>query len=341
MRSIENYRIKVREDSRKLKNKAFLEEISKPVVWYGRSGKVVQMDTIEIQKARKFKDLYELFCKENMEANERLELLAETKLAMEEFFHPLTEEIIYLLDQEADLIIRHCNDKQLEFLKRRTAAAILQFIKTSKLNSDVTKCKDIRDYRKMEDHHLYLCEKCNKVKLYSDFPVHSKVSGFFVCKSCSWKDVHERLWIDMTPYKFILRAVQRDERRRKCWGSLAFVLQDRDVFFLVEKLWHCHSAISECIDVTELRLCRWDVNKDWAPWNCFLVTVQEMKAHIKLENPAEVYDEELVMKIKNKHQLAKQHFEQLRLVNKNYTETGEWHGVRAPAVARVDGVPPI
>lgn len=164
------------------------------------------------------------------------------------------------------------------------------------------------------------------------------MSWFLVCKSCSWKDVNERLWVDMTPYKFILRSVQREERRKKCWGSLAFVLHEKDVFFIVEKLWHSHSAISECNDVTELRLCRWDINQDWSPWNCFLVTVQEMKAHLKLEAPEEVYDEELVQKVRNKHKLAKANFEQLLKVNKRYTETDTWQTVRAPAVAHVDAV---
>ncbi|XP_053605286.1 IQ motif and ubiquitin-like domain-containing protein [Plodia interpunctella] len=341
LRCIESYRVKVKEDSQKIKEQKFLEEISKPVAWYGRDGKIVQMETIEIQKAKKLKELYYTFIREDLEVKERIELLVDMKFALQEFRHYLAEEIITLLDRECDLLVRRCNDHQLEFLRRRTAASVLQFIKNSELNSGVTKCKDIRDYRKMEDSRLYFCELCHQVKLYTEFPINARMSGFFICTSCSWKDVTERLWIDMAPYRFILRAVQRDERRRKCWGSLAFVLRDRDVFFIVEKLWHAHSAISECNDLTELRLCRWHVHEDWSPWNCFLVTVQEMKAHLKLEVPEDVYDEELVQKVANKHKLAKANFEQLLAVNKNYTETGEWQGVRAPALARVDGVPPI
>ncbi|CAG9787262.1 unnamed protein product [Diatraea saccharalis] len=341
LRCIEAYRVKVKEDSKKIKEQKFLEEISKPVAWFGRDGKLITMDTIEIQKARKLKELYNCFIREDMEVNERMELLVDMKFALQEFRHPLAEEVITLLDRECDLLVRRCNNYQIEFLRRRVAASVLQLIKTSELNSGVTKCKDIRDYKKMEDGRLHFCEMCHQVKPHTDFPLNSKMSGFFVCTSCSWKDVSERLWIDMTPYKFILRAVQRDERRRKCWGSLAFVLQEKDIFFIVEKLWHSHSAISECSDMTELRLCRWHVNEDWSPWNCFLVTVQEMKAHLKLEAPEEVYDEELVQKVRNKHKLAKANFEQLMAVNKRYTETGDWQGVRAPAVAYTEAIPPI
>ncbi|XP_063827117.1 IQ and ubiquitin-like domain-containing protein [Ostrinia nubilalis] len=341
LRCIEAYRVKVKEDSQKIKEKKFLEEISKPVAWFGKDGKLISMDTVEIQKARKLKELYNSFIREDMEVKERMELLVDMKFALQEFRHPLAEEVITLLDRECDLLVRRCNNYQIEFLRRRIAATVFQLLKTSELNSGVTKCKDIRDYKKMENSRLHFCEMCHQVKAYTDFPLNAKMSGFLVCKSCSWKDVTERLWVDMTPYKLILRAVQRDERRRKCWGSLAFVLQEKDIYFIVDKLWHSHSAISECNDMTELRLCRWRVEEDWSPWNCFLVTIQEMKAHLKLEAPEEVYDEELVKKVLNKHKLAKANFEQLMTVNKHFTETGQWQGIRAPAVAHIEAVEPI
>lgn len=341
LRCIEDYRVQVREDSKKIKEQQFLDEISKPIAWYGRDGKLIQMETVEIQKARKLRELYNAFLRSDMEVKERIELLVDMKFALQEFRHPLAEEVIELLDQECDLLVRRCNDYQLEFLRRRVAINVFQLLKTSELNSRVTKLKDIRDFKKMENSRLHFCELCHQVKSFTEFPLNAKMSGFFVCKSCSWKDVTERNWIDMTPFKFILRAVQRDERRRKCWGSLAFVLQERDVYFIVEKLWHSHSAISECDDVRELRLCRWHVTVDWSPWNCFLVTVQEMKAHLKLECPEEVYDEELVQKVSNKNKLAKAYFEQLMTVNKRFTETGDWQGVRAPALSRVDAVDKI
>ncbi|KAI5646936.1 IQ and ubiquitin-like domain-containing protein [Phthorimaea operculella] len=338
LRTIEDYRVQVKEDNRKLREKRFLEELSKPITWYGRSGQIVQMETVETQKAGKLKELYYAFIREDMEVNERIELLVDMKFALQEFRHPLAEEIIGLLDRECDLLVRRCNDRELEFLRRRITAAFFQLIKTSELNSQVTKRKEYKDYKEMQDGKLYLCEMCYQVKHHKEFQLHSMLKGFYVCQSCSWKDVHERFWIDMTPYKFILRAVQRDERRRKCWGSLAFVMQEKDIFYIVEKLWHSHSAISECSDITELRLCRWHVDRDWSPWNCFLITVQEMKSHLKLEKPEEVYDDELLQKVAIKHSLAKATFEQLISVNKRYTESGDWHSVRAPAHKRVDAV---
>lgn len=341
LRCIDSYRVRVKEDNRKLKENKFLEEISKPVSWFGQDGKLITMDTVETQQARKFRELYLSFIRDDMQVKDRMELLVDMKFALQEFRHPLAEEIINLLDRECDLLIRNCDGYQLEYLRQRIATSIFQFIKISDLNSGVTKSKDVRDYRKMFDDGLYFCEMCHQVKIFTDFPINAQMKGFFVCTSCSWKDNAERCWIDMTPYKFILRAVQRDERRRKCWGSLAFVLQEKDIFFIVEKLWHSHSAISECDDMFELRLCRWDVNKDWSPWNCFLVTVQEMKAHLKLESSEEVYDEELVKKIKNKHVLAKANFEQLMAVNKRFTESGDWQQIRAPATAYVDAAEPL
>ncbi|GBP05599.1 IQ and ubiquitin-like domain-containing protein [Eumeta japonica] len=338
LRCIESYRVKVKEDTQNAKDKRFLDELCKPIVWYARDGRPVGLDTIEIQKARQLRNWYLSFIRNDMSPEERLKLLVDAKTLLQEYVHPLTEEITALLDQECELIVRKYTDKQLEFLRKRIAKSIMQFIKSWELNSKVTEVPDVREFRKMEHGKLYFCQLCHKLKMYTDFPFKTKMTGLTACKSCTWKDPTERCWVDMTPYKFILRAIQRDERRRKCWGSLAFVLQEKDIYFIVEKLWHSHSAISECRDMMELRLCRWNVNEDWSPWNCFLVTVTEMKAHLKLEDPESVYDEELVKKVHNKLMLGRANFQQLFDINKQFTGSGDWQTIKASAIDHVGGL---
>ena len=46
--------------------------------------------------------------------------------------------------------------------------------------------------------------------------------------------------------------------------------------------------LSAVRDVFELTLARWDKKEQWSPWNCVLMTKDEAKAHIKLDDIQEV-----------------------------------------------------
>lgn len=51
----------------------------------------------------------------------------------------------------------------------------------------------------------------------------------------------------------ILRAIQREERRRRCNGSFAFVMQMEDIRYLMLQVWHSHSILSKIDDIKRLR----------------------------------------------------------------------------------------
>lgn len=57
-------------------------------------------------------------------------------------------------------------------------------------------------------------------------------------------------------YQSILRCIQRDERKRKCTTSFAFVMQLDDIRLMVDQIWHCHSALSKSEILQDLRLVR-------------------------------------------------------------------------------------
>lgn len=61
-----------------------------------------------------------------------------------------------------------------------------------------------------------------------------------------------------------------------------------DFYYLITNIWHAHSAINESDDIYQLRLARWNVNTDWSPWNCVLLTDSEMREHTHIENIYEV-----------------------------------------------------
>lgn len=59
--------------------------------------------------------------------------------------------------------------------------------------------------------------------------------------------------MDVTLYRAILRAIQRDERKRKALASFAFIVQEEDIREIVEMIWHGHSILSQCDTRKEIR----------------------------------------------------------------------------------------
>ena len=67
-----------------------------------------------------------------------------------------------------------------------------------------------------------------------------------------------------------------------------YSLQENDLCYLIEKIWAGQSAVSGEKDLFELILVRWNVTEHWSPWNCILLTTDEARAHVKLDDPEKV-----------------------------------------------------
>lgn len=75
------------------------------------------------------------------------------------------------------------------------------------------------------------------------------------------------------------------------------------------------------------RLPRWNKALDWSPWNCICLTETEATAHLKVVHIDQVYDMHLLNYIHNKHELAKKVFENLKLIDMDFVESGQWCNV--------------
>lgn len=157
-----------------------------------------------------------------------------------------------------------------------------------------------------------LCEKCNCIRQVNDFVANTLKSDNSICKPCSNLRVTA---IDISIYRAILRTIRRDERKRGALGSLAFIIQEDDLRFIIENIWHGHSILSQCDNRHHLRLPRWIISDDWSPWNCVCLTEIEARAHIKLKNLKDVYEEQLIHDIQNKNMLGKSTYKRLNAVN--------------------------
>ena len=55
-----------------------------------------------------------------------------------------------------------------------------------------------------------------------------------------------------------------------------------DLCYLVEHVWSAQSLLSGDKELAELALIRWNVEEQWSPWNCVLLSDDEAKAHLNL-----------------------------------------------------------
>jgi len=78
---------------------------------------------------------------------------------------------------------------------------------------------------KENEGKMHFCQCCQKLKPFTDFIISAKTRTFERCISCAWIDEISRSRSDLEPYRFMIRALRRDERRRKCSSSLAFIMQ--------------------------------------------------------------------------------------------------------------------
>lgn len=58
----------------------------------------------------------------------------------------------------------------------------------------------------------------------------------------------------------------------------------------MDVIWGAQSALSASNDLRDLRMARWDRYYTWSPWNCVLLTKDEVAAHLKVENMEKVGD---------------------------------------------------
>ena len=94
-------------------------------------------------------------------------------------------------------------------------------------------------------------------------------------------------------------------------AKIAFLLQESDIRYLVEKIWSSESALSAADDLYDLVLVRWDRREEWSPWNTLLVTRDEAQAHLRIQSLSGAYCREFIQRSRRLHTLAKAHYAKL------------------------------
>lgn len=308
LRALENHRIKLQNDMKLRKDLQFFESIGSTVKWNcSYKSLPVEMDTLETQKGREYFAMFKDVGNTNLDKEGRLQALLNVKLTLQHDNCPLATELTNLINRACELITRGITDKHLDALYKRIRSTMVRHFQQPKCNENVTLHWRRVKERNMEGN-LFYCLRCQKLRTSDLFPIDSRVKSLKVCSSCLWYDKSAEPWVNLGPYRFMLRVIRREERQKRATSSFAFILQDRDIFYLVNSIWHGRSAVSECSDIYCLHLCRWRPDEDWSPWNCILLTREEAKQHLRVRSLEEVYDEQFISEVNSKHNLARRHF---------------------------------
>ncbi|XP_054006217.1 IQ and ubiquitin-like domain-containing protein [Hylaeus anthracinus] len=313
---------------RNRKRAKFLTVNCKSVTWHGYKGKLVEMVTTRNQKARELKMMYDSLTNYSVTQGERMEVLTMLKKSLEVHNCVAAFHLIRLLDEELDYLARGiAKDMSLHFFRERIAYSYLYFIRSSHScccqNDDENFCKNVDDEKLREPiaAKTRMCNSCRKLLPYSKFTVHGRMTRLHTCIACTWLRERNTRHVNYDPYVHLLNCVRSDEKAKDSLSTVAFVMQKYDMYHLVNNIWHGHSVVSENRDLFLLKMIRYNVNKEWSPWNCILLTAEEAEIHCRIEDLATVYSKTLIEQILLSHQLAKNHFKHLRKFENKFRET--------------------
>lgn len=307
--SIEKQKEIVKRDRKVQRDIDFLKIISEPLSWNSDYKNIfIEMDTLETQKGREYYELYKAVCDRSLGTEGRLKAYLDVKISLQNHNNcDVGLEIVNLIERACILIARGMSKSDLEILQKRIEATILRHLKMPECCEHVSQ-RIFRVQEKVMKDNLFYCERCKSYKTHDQFQIGTRTTSLKVCSSCTWTDRVMEPWMDIQPYTYLLKCIRREERRKLAHSSIAFILTEKDIHHIITQVWQSHSAISECNDIYKLRLCRFFKDEDWAPWNCMLLTYEESKCHLKIRNLEEVYDQEFLNFVYNKHTLSKRYF---------------------------------
>lgn len=295
----------------------FLDKSAAPHQWKTAKGVRLEMDTMHTIRARELRDLYNDISVSPVKQNERLQILMTLKHTVKEHDCQLTRDLVDLVDREVDLMTRCVKASCLEGLRQRINTLFLQYIKTPTFNPEVAKLIKVSQDVSQLKNNMLLCRSCHRYLPTTSFSpsVSSTISGR--CRDCARLDNIARDRDDFSCYKNILKKLRSDEQQLNKNAKIPVLMQVEDVRYLIEVIWSSQSALLACYDLYNLVLVRWDRLKDWSPWNCILLSKEEVSAHLQLQDIHKAYETAFVRRIEQRHMQARRHFSQIPAIAKH------------------------
>ncbi|EGI58121.1 PREDICTED: IQ and ubiquitin-like domain-containing protein [Acromyrmex echinatior] len=312
----------------------FLTVNCKPIQWSSYKDKLVEMITIKIQNARKLKEIYDALNNCNVSSEERMKLLITLKKWVETHNCVEALNLLSLLDQEITLLNRKIEGLSLGYLKERITHTYLNFIRMYGIcgcECITTESKD-NELQEPLETETKLCRNCLKLLPIHKFLAHTRMKKLTICSSCTSLSRRNIAHVDYDPYMFILNCVRAEEEHRGSTSALAFIMQEQDIYHLVNHIWQGQSALSRTRDLFILRMVRYQKDIEWAPWNCILLTKDEVDLHYDINDLATIYSEHLISQIDLKHLIAKNYFKRLMIFEKEFRESCRFSEIQSKVI---------
>jgi hypothetical protein len=174
--------------------------MSRPKAWRYKDGSTTEMDSPYNIRARELKDIYNSLSMNYLTQDERLDVLLTLKHTVKEHDCKLTQEIIALIDREADLLMRGIKEENLQGLRKRISSLFLQYIKTPQFNPAAVKhLKVPQDINEKTDS--YYCKTCERYMPSIEFSVSSSSTKVGKCRSCKGTENIALKRVDYTKFK--------------------------------------------------------------------------------------------------------------------------------------------
>ncbi|XP_060695459.1 IQ and ubiquitin-like domain-containing protein [Hemiscyllium ocellatum] len=297
-----------------------LNKCADPIRWKAYDGRVTEMDTPFTIRARELRDIYNSINMKYLTQDERLDALLTLKHTVKEHDCKLTQEIVELIDREADLLMRQVKESYLEGLRQRISTLFLQYVKTPTFNPEIARFLKVPQDPMQLRKNIYFCSSCGSYLPSTEFPLSLTSQTLKICRQCFKLNNEARRREESTLYKTMLKRLRKTEANFEDGSRLAFLLQEQDLKHLVDSIWGTQSALSASNNLKDLTMIRWDKRFEWSPWNCILLTEEEAVAHLKLSNIEKDYEATFVRKIKHRHTLGKTYFSRIpEIVNYAHT----------------------
>ncbi|XP_071484963.1 IQ motif and ubiquitin-like domain-containing protein [Diadema antillarum] len=282
--AIGRHKLQADSENKQRSIQSFLDKAAAPRRWKAFDGKYTEMDTAYTIRARELKDIYNSLNMKYLTQDERLDVLLTLKHTVKEHDCKLTQEIIQLIDREADLLMRGVRESNLEGLRKRISTLFLQYVKTPTFNAEAARLLKVPQDPSTLRKNIYFCPSCSSYLPSTEFQLSSNSSNVGRCRRCTKLDNDARTRQDYSHFRYMLKGLRKSEEAMGDGSRIAFLLQEADLRYLVVDIWSSQSALSCWEDLYDLVLVRWDKDEEWSPWNCILLTKDEAKAHAQIDD---------------------------------------------------------
>jgi len=305
-REITKQRNQVNEIAKDKKILKQLYKISKPIIMTRSNGETISIKTPETYQAKQLMELYIDLKRNDLSKDERTKLLLKLRKTLEPFKEiDLTKPIINLLDRELTMLnVIQIEGDKLKMLRKRIEISFQWILKQPDINPAITT-------KMSKPINFIKCYNCRKLKTLNKFVMKLNLTKAATCKDCNHL---YRITIDqivLTPHENILKNIKTTEAQLCTKTCLAFFLNAEDIYYLVTIIWKGKSAISDCDDVIQLRLVRWNKEIEWSPSNTILLSIEEAYFHSKIRDIHKMYSSTFIDSINFKHMVAKKYFKGL------------------------------